>query len=279
MTLLEFEFDFDTKIPCALGLDWGWSHLGGRFHRYGGPRDEEGSTVADVARANTEGDEGRQAPLSRKGLQTRARLVEAAKKVFERDGFLDARIVDITEGANLAPGGFYHYFDSKEELFLEVAQMQEERLTAPAEDQTDVPESLPPAESIRRANRLYLERYRDEAALMGVIEQVSRFDDDVNEARMATMKHFVERAEGSIRRLQRNGGADRRLNPSMAADALGAMIARVAELWLVQGYRDYDFEEAVDQLSLLWSNALGLDAETLQRKPAAPPKTRSRRSE
>ena len=66
-------------------------------------------------------------------MQTRARLVEAAKKVFERDGFLEARIVDIAEAANLAPGGFYHYFDSKEELFLEVAQMQEERLTAPSD--------------------------------------------------------------------------------------------------------------------------------------------------
>ena len=38
------------------------------------------------------------------------------------------------------------------------------------------------------------------------------------------------------------------------------MIARVAELWLVQGYRDYDFDQAVEQLSLLWSNALGLGA-------------------
>ena len=46
--------------------------------------------------------------------------------------------------------------------------------------------------------RLYLERYWDEAALMGVIEQVSRYDEHVNAARMATMKHFVERAERSM---------------------------------------------------------------------------------
>jgi AcrR family transcriptional regulator len=231
--------------------------------------------VANVARAGTnDGNEGRPIPRSRKGLETRARLVEAAKKVFERDGFLDARIVDITEGANLAPGGFYHYFDSKEELFLEVAKMQEEKLTAPTDDPSDEGEHSP-SESIRRANRLYLERYRDEAALMGVIEQVSRFDQDVNVARMATMKHFVERAERSIRGLQQEGKVDSRLDPGMAADALGAMIARVAELWLVQGYRDYKFEKAVDQLSLLWSNALGLPAEAAARKP---PKGKARPS-
>jgi AcrR family transcriptional regulator len=228
----------------------------------------ERSNVANVARTSGgTGGGARQTPRSRKGIQTRTRLVEGAKKVFERDGFLEARIVDIAEAANLAPGSFYHYFDSKEELFLEVAQMQEERLTAPSEDRSGLRGELSPMDSIRRANRLYLERYRDEAALMGVIEQVSRYDEDVNAARMATMKHFVERAERFIRGLQREGRVDARLNPSMAADALGAMIARVAELWLVQGYRDYDFDKAVEQLSILWANALGLMEETDGRQP------------
>jgi AcrR family transcriptional regulator len=199
---------------------------------------------------------------SRKGLRTRARLVEAAKRVFERDGFLDARIVDIAKTARVAPGTFYHYFDTKEEIFREVAEAQERRLTAPPEDGegTTSPDESP-AERIRTANRRYLERYRDEAALMGVIEQVSRYDDYVNAARMATMKHFVERAERAIRRLQKGGLVDPRIKPSMAADALGAMVARFAELWLVQGYREYDFDEAVEQLSLLWAKALGLEEE------------------
>ena len=181
--------------------------------------------------------------------------------MFERDGFLDARIVDIAETADLAPGSFYHYFDSKEQIFREVAEAQEERLTAPAEEDPGRRSPDDPWERIRRANRRYLERYRDEAPLMGVIEQVSRYDGHVNAARMATMKHFVERAEAAIRRLQKEGHVDRKVNPSMAADALGAMVARFAELWLVQDYREYDFDEAVDQLTLLWGNALGLEGE------------------
>jgi hypothetical protein len=55
------------------------------------------------------------------------------------------------------------------------------------------------------------------------------------------------------------------VNPALAADALGAMIGRFAELWLTQGYREYEFEEVVEQLSLLWANALRLD-------PDEPPK-------
>ena len=94
---------------------------------------------------------------------------------------------------------------------------------------------------------------------MGVIEQVSRYDEPVNAARAATQKHFAERAERSIRRMQREGVADPSVDPVIAATALGAMVARFSELWLVQGYADYDFEEAVEQLTTLWCNALRLD--------------------
>src|SRR3954470_9419904 len=69
------------------------------------------------------------APRSRKGAQTRARLLEAAREVFERDGFLTSRISDIAATAGLAQGSFYHYFESKEQIFREVAQGQEARLT------------------------------------------------------------------------------------------------------------------------------------------------------
>ena len=45
------------------------------------------------------------------------------------------------------------------------------------------------------------------------------------------------------------------------------MTARFAELWLVQGYDDYDFEDAIEQLSMLSANALGIADDT--------PRTRS----
>jgi AcrR family transcriptional regulator len=201
------------------------------------------------------------APRSRKGAETRARLLEAAKRVFEERGFLAARISDIGARAGLSHGSFYHYFESKEQIFREVAEAQERLLTTPRAS-GGVTGSDPAAhrERIRRANRRYLERYRDEARIMGVIEQVSRYDQHVNAARAATQKHFAERAERSIRRLQAGGVADPHLDPAIAAMALGAMVARFAELWLVQGYARYDFDEAVEQLTTLWCNALRIGA-------------------
>lgn len=207
-------------------------------------------------------------PRTRKGAESRARLVDAAKQVFEEVGFLAARISDISERAGLSHGSFYHYFDSKEQILREVAEAQERQLTAPAASLETPADGTPTRaprpsqrERIRRANRRYLERYREEARIMGVIEQASRYDEHVNAVRAQTQKHFAERAERSIRELQAEGVADARVDPAIAATALGAMVARFAELWLVQGYASYDFDEAVEQLTRLWCNALRIEGD------------------
>jgi AcrR family transcriptional regulator len=190
-------------------------------------------------------------------VQSRARLVEAAREVFERDGFLNARISDIAAAAGMAQGSFYHYFDSKEQIFREVAEEQERRLTAPPDEPPSADDDDSVEATVERSNRRYLERYRDAARLMGVIEEVSRYDEHVNAARMATQQHYWEYAEETIRDLQAKGLVDERLNPTITAEALGVMMNRFAELWLVQGYREYDFDEAVEQLTMLCMNALG----------------------
>jgi AcrR family transcriptional regulator len=207
-------------------------------------------------------------PRSRKGAATRARLLEAAKPVFEEAGFLEARITDISERAGVSHGSFYHYFDSKEQIFREIAEAQEAHLTSSDTDagaDTDGDgdgdgdgDNVSQWERIRRANRRYLERYRDNGKIMGVIEEVSRYDAHVNEARMRRQRHFADRAERAIRRLQAEGAADPQIDPQIAAVALGSMVGRFAEVWLVEDWAKFDFDTAVDQVTRLWANAIGL---------------------
>ena len=209
-------------------------------------------------------------PRSRKGIETRARLLGAAKEVFERDGFLEARISDIAEKAGLSHGSFYHYFESKEEVFREVAAAVEERLREPLYSVIlDSSSTAPPFERIHEGIRRNLEAYRDEARIMGVIEQVSRFDDELRASR--NERHRVSSAEiaDSIRRLQRRGLADEQLDPEIAAAGLGAMTYRFPELWFVQGLVDCDFDAGVEQLTRLFVNALGLPEASSTTAPRA----------
>ncbi len=219
-------------------------------------------------------------PRSAKGRRTRARLVEAAKRVFEERGLTGARVSDITAEAKASYGLFYHYFKSKEEVFCEVAEAQEVSLLSALEDAAG--HGWDPVERIRAANRTYLSAYRRERKIMAVIESVSRYDETVRQVRAPRDDQFALRLQTSIESLQRSGRADPNIDPWYAANALGYMVARFAEDWLVHGV-EYEFEKAVDQLTRLWANAIGLppdgSPEVASDRPAAaaPTPLRARR--
>ena len=61
-------------------------------------------------------------PLSKRGLDTRRRLLDAAERVFGELGFHDASIVKVADAAGVAAGTFYLYFDSKKAIFDELVR-------------------------------------------------------------------------------------------------------------------------------------------------------------
>jgi AcrR family transcriptional regulator len=206
-------------------------------------------------------------PRSTKGARTRARLLAAAKRVFERDGLLDARISDIADEAGVSYGSFYHYFTSKEEAFREVARAQEAQLDA----QLDVHAEAELSEQLSDSIRRYLREYRSEARIMGVIEQVSRFDLQVYRLRFERLERFAVFLAESIRRAQRLGAADPALDAAVVAHALTATITRFAEAWFVQGLFRSGFDEGVTQLTAMCVNSLRLGgSDMVAPSPAGP---------
>jgi AcrR family transcriptional regulator len=61
-------------------------------------------------------------PLSRRGLNTRRRLLDAAERVFGELGYHDASVVKVADAAGVAAGTFYLYFDSKKAIFDELVR-------------------------------------------------------------------------------------------------------------------------------------------------------------
>lgn len=214
--------------------------------------------AASVPAAGAQESDKASGPRSSKGARTRERLLEAAKEIFEEHGFLEARISDIAERAGQAHGSFYYYFDSKEEVFREVAAAVDQRLFAPLDDVIKAQSKLDTKQRVREAMRRHFESYRQEARIMGLIEHVSRFDPKVNAIRLARHKRYTEQVAETIRHLQRKKLADATLDPMIAAAALGALTYRFAEMWLVHGAIDCTLEHAIEQLSQIFTNALRL---------------------
>lgn len=59
---------------------------------------------------------------------TRTALFDCGKKLFERNGFKNTNVSDITKSAKIGTGTFYNYYSSKEELFMAIYMEENEVL-------------------------------------------------------------------------------------------------------------------------------------------------------
>jgi AcrR family transcriptional regulator len=65
------------------------------------------------------------AQTSKLRAERKAQILQAANRVFSRLGFHAANVSDIAAEAGVSQGTVYHYFDSKEELFMAVFEAWE----------------------------------------------------------------------------------------------------------------------------------------------------------
>jgi AcrR family transcriptional regulator len=98
--------------------------------------------------------------ITKRRAETRARLLDAAFRVFAAKGFGQARIDDVCEAAGYTRGAFYSNFTSLDELFFELyderaaiiaGQVTEALATAP--DDPSIPDTI-----ARTAATLLLDR-------------------------------------------------------------------------------------------------------------------------
>lgn len=196
-------------------------------------------------------------PVTARGARTRAALVRAARVLFEKNGFLDTNVGDIAVKARVAHGTFYTYFTSKEEIFSEVVEALQADMLQIAADEPPVTSDESISERIERANRGYIRAYEQNARMMAVLEQVATFNPRLAQMRRSTRTFWRQRNSEAIRRWQERGIVDKEIDPDYAASALGSMVDRSAYVWIVLG-EPYEFETAVEQLTRLYCNALGV---------------------
>jgi AcrR family transcriptional regulator len=221
----------------------------------------------EAGSAERPGEPGAQTlPTTERGRRRRARLLAAAREVFERDGFLDARVTDISAAAGAAHGSFYTYFGSKADVFraLVAATMDELYASLGGGDTSggDQRRHTSPADAVARidrANRRFVAMYRQNTALMALFEQVTTFDPEVRALRQAARERMVGRVRHSIESLQADGLVDAGLDAEYSAHALVAMVNGLVHYWLVLG-ADFDEERLVATMTGLWARSLGLPA-------------------
>lgn len=195
-------------------------------------------------------------PLTARGWATREKILDAARRVFERHGYLDVKIVDITREAGVAAGSFYTYFDSKEDTFGVLLETLRDEITSHDESVPALPDD--PIEAIRRATRVYFDSYQKNVGLWRIFEQMAAMDGHFRQLRLERARFFASRNARMIKHLQASGHAD----PALSADAmslvLSSMVSRTAQLMFNFGLEIDDVEELVESVVQVWVRSLGL---------------------
>jgi AcrR family transcriptional regulator len=202
-------------------------------------------------------------PPTAKGQRRRQSLLDAARTVFETKGYFDTRVADIVSHAHVSHGTFYMYFDSKDDILRCLIDQLVETLYADSQT-TDTP-GLGPEEHLEDTIRQFLRTYHANAKMMRILEQVVTFDEGFREIRLGIITRFIDRITFAIETLQKRGLSDPDLNPRYAAHALGGMVGDFAFAMYVLR-QDLDEATAVETMTKLWSNGVGLGRTSTRRR-------------
>ena len=193
---------------------------------------------------------------TRKGRQTDEAFREAARLVFARDGYLNAKISDIAAAAGRSVASFYNYYDTKADLLIALA----EEFHAEASQLAALPyrAGLSGEEALREAVAGFWRTYaKRRGELIGIFQAAmveGRFRDRWLELR----GEAITRIATAVRKAQADGycpGVD----PVMTASALSAMLEHFCYIWLGQGgEKDVPFDDdlALDALCTIWVKAV-----------------------
>jgi TetR/AcrR family transcriptional regulator, fatty acid metabolism regulator protein len=107
------------------------------------------------------------------GEEKRQLILDAAVRVFARDGYHTSRVGDIAEEAGIAHGLLYHYFSSKDEVLATVFRENWSALLAAFRhvEQSDEPAD----EQLRGIAKILLRSWRNDPGLVTVmVREVAR---------------------------------------------------------------------------------------------------------
>jgi TetR/AcrR family transcriptional regulator, fatty acid metabolism regulator protein len=175
----------------------------------------------------------------------RRQILDAAVRVFARQGFHGCRVSDIADEADVAYGLVYHYFDSKEAvldtLFLERWDVLL-ALIAEVDGR-----NLPARAKLEEIAGFIFDSYRHDPELMQVIiVEVTRAATTFGRRHFAKIREAYDGIAAIAERAQRDGEFDAEVTPQFAAMAFYGAIEQVLTGWIfgVLPRGDGDCEDA-----------------------------------
>jgi AcrR family transcriptional regulator len=191
-------------------------------------------------------------------------ILDAAMRVFARQGFHTCRVSDIADEAGVAYGLVYHYFSSKDEI-LDTMFLERWNVMLGAIAEADRSERSP-RDKLRAIAGFIVDSYRYEPELMKVIVvEVTRAANTFGRTHLEKIREAYAQIAGIVERAQAAGIFRSEISPEFGALAFYGSIEQVLTRWIFDR-GPVDDDELEDAKTMIVETI----CRGLERDPAAP---------
>jgi TetR/AcrR family fatty acid metabolism transcriptional regulator len=172
-------------------------------------------------------------------------ILDAAVRVFARQGFHTCRVSDIADEAGVAYGLVYHYFQSKDQILDTLFLERWDVMLAAIAEVDGSPRS--PREKLGAIAAFIVDSYRHDPELMKVIiVEVTRAANTFGLTHLDKIREAYAKIAAIVARAQADGVFRDEVTPEFAALAFYGSIEQVLTGWIFDSLpvSDADFERA-----------------------------------
>jgi TetR/AcrR family transcriptional regulator, fatty acid metabolism regulator protein len=183
--------------------------------------------------------------MSTAAAEKRRTILDAAVRVFARQGFHTCRVSDIADEAGVAYGLVYHYFSSKEEI-LDTLFLDRWDVMLAAISEADAAD-LPPREKLRTVASFIIDSYRYDPEVMKVIiVEVTRAANTFGRTHLVKITDAYAQIAAIVASAQRSGEFRSEITPEFAAQAFYGSVEQVLTGWIFadRAVAEAEFERA-----------------------------------
>jgi TetR/AcrR family fatty acid metabolism transcriptional regulator len=178
-------------------------------------------------------------------VDKRRQILDAAIRVFARQGFHSTRVSDIADEAGVAYGLVYHYFNSKDEVLNELFSERWSLLLAAIEE-TDR-NGATPRDKLAAVAAFIVDSYRHNPELMKVIiVEVTRAANSFGRTHLPEIRRAYESIAKIVADGQKEGAFRRDIDPTFASMSFYGAIEQLLSGWIFEVIpaSETDFDQA-----------------------------------
>jgi TetR/AcrR family transcriptional regulator, fatty acid metabolism regulator protein len=185
-------------------------------------------------------------PQRSAGVDKRRLILDAAIRVFARQGFHACRVSDIADEAGVAYGLVYHYFGSKEEI-LNTLFTERWQVMLDAISEIDAKQDIPARDKLYLVASFIIDSYRIDPDLMKVIiVEVTRAANSFGRAHLPTIREAYDGIAKIVEEAREAGEFKPEISSQWAAMCFYGAIEQLLSGWIFDllPKGDGEFEQA-----------------------------------